>query len=59
MFLHNVTYWLKPDLTPEEEEHREPEVPGHDAFQADPGHDAIRERLGGLWDKIVIYDVEG
>jgi hypothetical protein len=32
---------------------------GHDAFQADPEHDAIRKRIGGSWEKILIYDVEG
>jgi len=99
MFLHNVTYWLKPDLTPEQLRTFETgiadlmklkdvkvawfgtpakggeaiadrsythalvmdlgDAAGHDAFQVDPEHDAIRARLGGLWDKIVIYDVEG
>jgi hypothetical protein len=31
---------------------------GHDAFQADPKHHAIRNRIGGSWEKILIYDVE-
>jgi hypothetical protein len=30
---------------------------GHDAFQADPAHHAIRDRIGASWDRIVIYDV--
>jgi hypothetical protein len=30
---------------------------GHDAFQADPAHQAIRDRIGASWDRIVIYDV--
>ena len=99
MFLHNVHYWLKPDLTREEIEiflrgiedlkqlksvrgawfgtpaRRGEEAAdrsyshalvmdlgdaaGHDAFQADPEHDAIRARIGGSWTKILIYDVEG
>jgi hypothetical protein len=99
MFLHNVTYWLKPDLTPQQLETFHEgigalmklgavkaawfgtparggeaiadrsythalvmdlgDAAGHEAFQADPEHDAIRKRIGGFWDKIVIYDVEG
>lgn len=97
MFLHNVTYWLKADLTaaqrqtflegidalmklesvkaawfgtpsPRGEDIAERgythalvmdlgDEAGHAAFQADPAHDAIRRRIGGFWDKIVIYDV--
>ncbi len=30
---------------------------GHDAFQIDPEHNAIRERLGGMWSRILISDV--
>lgn len=99
MFLHNVTYWLKADLTAEQrqvflegidaltklgsvkaawfgtpsprgEDIAERDYThalvmdlgdeaGHAAFQADPAHDAIRARIGGFWDKIVIYDVTG
>lgn len=32
---------------------------GHEAFQADPEHDAIRRRIGASWEKILIYDIEG
>jgi hypothetical protein len=99
MFLHNVTYWLKPELTPTEVLLFEAGIAdlmklksvkrawfgqpapggeaiadrsythalvmdlgdeaGHTAFQADPEHDAIRQRIGGLWTKLVIYDVVG
>jgi hypothetical protein len=98
MFLHNVHYWLKPDLTDSERDaffegidalmklasvrcawfgtpakRGDPDAErdythalvlglddeaGHDAFQADPEHDAIRNRIGGSWEKILIYDVE-
>jgi hypothetical protein len=98
VFLHNVLYWLKPDLTPQEratflagiEDLKRlksvraawfgtpssngeaiadrsythaivmdlGDAAGHDAFQIDPEHDAIRKRIGGSWDKILIYDVE-
>jgi hypothetical protein len=97
MFLHNVTYWLKADLTPAQSAAFHEgiadlmklksvkvawfgtpaaggeaasdrsythalvmdlgDAAGHDAFQADPDHEAIRRRIGGFWDKIVIYDV--
>jgi hypothetical protein len=99
VFLHNVLYWLKPDLTQEERAnflagiedlkrlksvraawfgtpslHGEAiadrtythaivmdlgDAAGHDAFQVDPEHDAIRKRIGNSWNKILIYDVEG
>ncbi len=99
MFLHNVLYWLKPDLSAEQRKlffqgiedlkrlksvraawfgtpatggeaiaERDythaivldlGDAAGHDAFQADPEHDVIRKRIGGSWDKILIYDVEG
>jgi Stress responsive A/B Barrel Domain len=29
---------------------------GHDAYQVHPVHDTFRERCGGSWKKIVIYD---
>ena|ERR1700722_830702 len=32
---------------------------GHDAFQADPEHHAIRNVVGGMWSRILIYDFEG
>jgi hypothetical protein len=32
---------------------------GHDAFQADPKHHAVRNVVGGMWDRISIYDFEG
>lgn len=32
---------------------------GHDAFQADPEHQAVRDRIGGSWDRILIHDIEG
>lgn len=32
---------------------------GHDAWQTDPGHLAVRNVVGGMWDRILIYDVEG
>ena len=31
---------------------------GHDAFQADPEHHAIRNVVSSMWDRILIYDVE-
>jgi hypothetical protein len=31
---------------------------GHDAFQADPEHHAIRNVVSGMWKKILIYDFE-
>lgn len=97
MFLHNVHYWLKPGLTPEQhalflrgiddlvklasvraawfgrpaaggEAISERgydyglvmdlgDEAGHDAFQTDPAHHEIRTRIGGSWERIVIYDV--
>lgn len=96
MFLHNVTYWLRGDLTPSETENflrgiealmrldsvrqawfgkpagRDAmadrsfdyalvldlgDAAGHDAFQADPAHQAIRDAIGKSWDRLVIYDV--
>jgi hypothetical protein len=30
---------------------------GHDDFQADPAHQEIRGRIGGSWDRLLIYDV--
>jgi hypothetical protein len=97
VFLHNVHYWLKPDLTPAQRQtfldgiadlmrlasvrnawFGAPakggeaiadrsysyglvldlgDAAGHDAFQADPAHQAIRDRIGASWDRIVIYDV--
>jgi hypothetical protein len=30
---------------------------GHDDFQADPAHQAIRDTIGGSWDRLLIYDV--
>ncbi|SRR5690606_6280414 len=97
MFLHNVHYWLKPDLTPGQRRiflegiadltrlrsvraswfgspAKGGEAPadrsydyalvldlgdaaGHEDFQADPAHQAIRDRIGSSWDRIVIYDV--
>jgi hypothetical protein len=29
---------------------------GHDAYQVHPVHDTFRERCGGSWKKIIIYD---
>jgi hypothetical protein len=98
VILHNVHYWLKPDLTPEQHEvflrgikelmrlksvccawFGSPakggeaaadrsydhalvlglaDAAGHDKFQSDPEHHAIRERIGGSWARIVIYDVD-
>ncbi len=98
MFLHNVHYWLKPDLTADQRQNflagiadlrrlasvkaswfgvpaRGGEAiadrsydhalvmdlgdaAGHEAFQADPEHQAIRERIGSSWERIVIYDLE-
>lgn len=98
VFLHNVHYWLKPDLTAEQREmflqgiaalmrlksvrcawFGAPaeggeaaadrsyshalvlglaDAAGHDEFQADPEHHAIRARIGGSWGRIVIYDVD-
>lgn len=96
MFLHNVVYWLKPDLTPAEKEiflagisdlmklasvkqawfgamsgddalaDRSYDYAivldlenarGHEAFQADPAHQRIRETIGGSWNRLVIYDI--
>jgi len=96
MFLHNVTYWLRGDLTAAEKANflrgiealmrldsvrqawfgapagADPmadrsfdyslvldlgDAAGHDAFQADPAHQAIRDSIGKSWDRIVIYDV--
>jgi hypothetical protein len=97
VFLHNVHYWLKPDLTPGQKQiifdgiadlmrlqsvknawFGAPakggeaiadrscshglvldlgDAAGHDAFQADPAHQAIRDRIGASWDRIVIYDI--
>jgi hypothetical protein len=96
MFLHNVHYWLRPDLTPAEKENflrgidalmrlrsvrqawfGKPagsdamadrsfdysivldlgDEAGHDDFQADPEHQAIRDSIGKSWDRILIYDV--
>jgi hypothetical protein len=98
VFLHNVHYWLKPDLTPEQRDvffegiralmklksvrcawFGAPaeggevaadrsysyalvlglaDAAGHDEFQADPEHHAIRARIGGSWEKILIYDID-
>jgi hypothetical protein len=98
MFLHNVHYWLKPDLTEAERKTfldgiaalmklesvrcawfgtsapgGDPaadrsythalvlgleDAAGHDAFQLDPEHNAIRSRIGGSWERILIYDIE-
>ena len=96
MFLHNVHYWLRPDLTAEEKANflrgiealmrldsvhqawfGKPagsdamadrsfdysivmdlgDAAGHDAFQADPAHQAIRDSIGKSWERILIYDV--
>ena len=97
MFLHNVHYWLKPELTPAQRQNfldgisdlmklasvrnawfgapamggeaiaergydyglvlDVVDTQGHDAFQADPAHQAIRDRIGASWNRIVIYDV--
>jgi hypothetical protein len=96
MFLHNVQYWLRPNLTPAEKETflagirdlmalasvkqawfgppagDDPladrtldysivldlgDDAGHDAFQADPEHQRIRDALGGSWDRLLIYDI--
>lgn len=96
MFLHNVQYWLRADLTPAEKEvflrgiadlmklrsvrqawFGPPagadamadrtfdysivldlgNVAGHDAFQADPAHQGIRDAIGKSWDRLLIYDV--
>ena len=96
MFLHNVTYWLRPNLTPAEKEiffagiadlmklrsvkqawfgpraGNDPmadssfdyclvldlgDVAGHDDFQIDPAHQAIRDRIGKSWTRLLIYDV--
>lgn len=97
MFLHNVHYWLRPDLSPEGRENflggigdlmklasvrgawfGAPyargeagaergydyglvldlgDAAGHEAFQADPEHHAIRTRIGASWERLVIYDV--
>ena len=98
MFLHNVHYWLRPDLTPAEKEiflngiadlrklrsvrqswFGPPagsdamadrsfdysivldlgDVAGHDDFQSDPAHQSIKDRIGGSWSRILIYDVAG
>lgn len=96
MFLHNVHYWLRADLTAAEKQifldgiadlkrlrsvrrawFGPPAGPdpladrsfdysivldlgdaaGHDDFQADPAHQRIRERIGGSWKRLLIYDV--
>ena len=96
MFLHNVTYWLRPDLTPAEKEtflagiadlmklrsvkqawfgprvDADPmadrtfdysivldlgNAAGHDDFQSDPAHQSIRDRIGGSWSRLLIYDI--
>jgi hypothetical protein len=96
MFLHNVTYWLRADLTPGQKANflrgidalmrlrsvrrawfgkpagSDPmadrsfdysivldlgDAAGHEAFQADPAHQAIRDSVGASWDRILIYDV--
>ncbi len=31
----------------------------HDAYQVHPDHDAFRERCGGLWERVLIYDSVG
>jgi hypothetical protein len=33
-----------------------PDEAAHDAYQVHPVHDRFRERCGGAWKKIVIYD---
>jgi hypothetical protein len=96
MFLHNVHYWLRPDLTESERSlflagiadlmklgsvrqawfgppaGTDPmadrsfdysivldlgDSAGHDAFQADPAHQRIRDTIGGSWSRLLIYDV--
>jgi hypothetical protein len=32
---------------------------GHDRYQTDPIHDRFRERCGGLWERVLIYDAVG